>query len=50
MRPLLAGAALFGTSGDNLDFAVARLWSAWIFVDGFESGGVARWNAASGAP
>lgn len=49
-RPLLAGAALFGSSGDNLDFAVARLWSAWIFVDGFESGGVARWNAASGAP
>lgn len=49
-RPLLAGGAVFGTSGDNLDFAVARLWSGWIFLDDFEGGGFVRWSASSGAP
>lgn len=49
-RPLLAGAALFDTGGSNYDFAVARLWSGWIFLDDFESSGLARWSAASGAP
>lgn len=49
-RPFLAGGAVFDTGGSNLDFAVARLWSGWIFVDDFESSGFARWSGTSGAP
>lgn len=47
-RILLAGRALYGTSGDNYDFAIARLTSAAIFLDGFERGDRSRWS--SGAP
>lgn len=47
-RPLVAGVALFGPTGSNYDFAVARLFSRWIFLDGFEQGSFAPWDAAVG--
>jgi uncharacterized delta-60 repeat protein len=45
-RALAAGVALFGPAGSNFDFAVARLYSTWIFLDDFESSSFVRWNAA----
>lgn len=43
-RILLAGQALFDTTGDNYDFALARLDNAAIFMDGFETAGPGRWS------
>jgi hypothetical protein len=45
-RLLLAGRALSGTTGNNHDFAVARLESAALFLDGFETGDRNRWSAS----
>jgi len=46
-RFLLAGRALYGTSGNNYDFAVARLENAALFLDGFETGDPDRWSSVS---
>jgi uncharacterized delta-60 repeat protein len=46
-RLLVAGRALFSTSGNNYDFAVARLESSALFLDGFETGDDGRWSSAS---
>jgi uncharacterized delta-60 repeat protein len=49
-RPLLAGAAVFGATGSNSDFAVARLWSDAIFFGDFETGTIGLWSASAGSP
>jgi len=45
-RFLLIGRALYGASGDNYDFAVAKLDNAAIFFGGFEVGDTDRWSEA----
>ncbi len=46
-RLLLAGRALYDVSGNNYDFALARLESAALFFGGFETGDGGRWSGSS---